>query len=233
MIAGSKIRWTLLIFLLNCTLILGGPSDQRVVAFFNSQPMARNASTETPLRESSSLQESTPRSTKSDIDPRRAISISKSIEVPFSATAAYDAFGDLPRQAEFSPWLRKVEYLNPPPLGAERAGKHWGETKWYMGFRGLSFSWNAICTTLERPGCIEWESTSGMKNFGKVIFEEQEDQTNVTLTMTFVAPRVVASLFKRSNSLANFVQNRMIFTTLKNFRDIVTKEEAGKTTETC
>lgn len=170
---------------------------------------------------------SPPSSSRDEIDPRREISIVKSISVPFSADKAFMAFSDLPRQAEFSPWLRKVEYLNPPPPGVESAGKDWGETRWYMGFRGLSFSWNSICTTLDRPGCIEWESTSGMKNFGKVVFEEQAEnnETNVTLTMTFVAPRVVASLFRRSSSLGNFVQNRMIFSTLKNFRDQVLEEE--------
>jgi uncharacterized membrane protein len=169
---------------------------------------------------------SPPNSSRDGVDPRKEISIVKSISVPFSADKAFMAFSDLPRQADFSPWLRKVEYINPPPPGVERAGKDWGETRWYMGFRGLSFSWNSICTTLERPGCIEWESTSGMKNFGRIVFEElpENDETHVTLTMTFVAPRVVAALFRRSNALGNFVQNRMIFSTLQNFRDQVLEE---------
>lgn len=117
-----------------------------------------------------------------------------------------------------------------------------------MRFRGLSFSWTAICTKLDRPGGrIEWESTSGLKNFGKVIFEQLvvdhaatnnsaagtatgtrggESHAKITFCMTFVAPRVVASLFRRSNALANYVQDRMISDTLHNFRDIIAAERS-------
>jgi hypothetical protein len=46
------------------------------------------------------------------------------------------------------------------------------------------------------------------------------------MTMTFVAPRLVAALFRRSSALANTVQNRIIRTTLINFRNAVQKEES-------
>lgn len=159
-------------------------------------------------------------------DPRlsdRAVVIQTSLEVPFSASVAFDAFSDFPRQAEFSPWLRKVEYLNPPGI----AGKSLDETKWTMVYMGIRFSWNAIVTRIEYPNTLEWESTSGMQNYGSIEFSALSDnKTNVTMTMTFVAPRLVAALFRRSSALANTVQNRIIRTTLINFRDTVQKEES-------
>jgi uncharacterized membrane protein len=88
-------------------------------------------------------------------------------------------------------------------------------------------SWNAISTRVERPNVIEWESTSGMKNFGRVDFEPTSSGTLMTMTMTFCAPRAVAKLFRRSNAMAEFVQNRMLRTTLVNFRDIVLEHDLG------
>ena len=154
-------------------------------------------------------------------DSKREIVVQTSLEVPFSATVAFDVFSDLPRQADFSPWLRSVEYVNPPGEG----GANMGETKWTMAFMGLNFTWNSIASRLERPHILEWKSTSGLKNFGRVDFSPIGDNaTTVTMTMTFVAPRVLAGLFRRSSALANAVQNRIIRTTLINFRDTVIRE---------
>jgi uncharacterized membrane protein len=159
-------------------------------------------------------------------DPRlskRAIVVQTSVEVPFSASVAFDAFSDFPRQAEFSPWLRKVEYLNLNP------GTNMGETKWTMGYMGIVFSWNAFVTRIEYPNILEWKSTTGMPNFGRVDFSpvnDNDNRTNVTMTMTFVAPRLVAALFRRSSTLANTVQNQIIRTTLINFRDAVQKDQS-------
>lgn len=171
------------------------------------------------------------------VDPKRAIKVSTTLDLPFDAEIAFDAFSDLPRQAEFSPWLRKVEYLVPPGEGVDRVGTSLGETKWYVGFRGFSFTWNAISTRLERPHLIEWESTSGMKNGGRVDFESKgANATTMTLTMTFVAPRFVAPFFHQSSKLAAFVEKRMLRATLINFRDIMMEKDlaaaAGPTTTT-
>ena len=193
---------------------------------------------------SSSRNDQEPLKDNNKVHPQRhEIKVSTSLELPFNAEIAFDAFSDLPRQAEFSPWLQKVEYLVPPPslrsattatttaidgrtIKDMNQRLNLGETKWYMGFRGLSFTWNAISTRIERPSLIEWESTSGMKNFGRVEFQSQgKDSTVMTLTMTFVAPRLVAALFSRSSKLANFVQNRMLRATLMNFRDIMMIEK--------
>ena len=234
MSAGCKI-WGLLILILVRLPGATRTSNQRL-AFINPQDRPLNSSqtlvarnlqppvSTTPCSKSST---STSTSVTTDIDPRQEISISKSISVPFSATVAFDAFSDLPRQSDFAPWLRKVEYLTPPPPGVDRVGTNWGETKWHMGFRGVSYSWNAICTTLERPGCIEWESTTGWKNFGRVVFEEQAQDdhhptTVVTLTMTFVAPRIVANLVRRSSALTTL--DNMILAMLHNFRDMVAQD---------
>lgn len=250
MFTARKIRGFLVTLILFRLKGATSRTSNQLLAFFNPQDRPLNSSQTAVLARTlrppeasnpSSATSATSTTFTTDIDPRKEISISKSISVPFSATVAFDAFSDLPRQPEFSPWLRKVEYLTPPPPGVDRVGTNWGETKWHMTFRGLSFSWNAICTTLERPRCIEWQSTTGLKNFGRVVFHQEEQTANhddqpttnsvVTLTMTFVVPRVVASLFRRSSSLAHVVQDRMILATLNNFRDVVANEVAANWTE--
>mmetsp|Transcript_662 Transcript_662/g.790 ORF Transcript_662/g.790 Transcript_662/m.790 type:complete len:252 (+) Transcript_662:172-927(+) len=157
------------------------------------------------------------------ISSNRIIPVSRTIELPFPAEIAFEKFSDITRQAEFSPWLRKVEYINPPSSSLD-GDVELGETKWYMGFRGFSITWNSICTTLEPPTYIAWESTTGMKNYGNVVFTENKDITTMNLTMSFVAPRIAVIILRRSKKISNFVSNYMFRPTLENFRDVVAKE---------
>ena len=146
------------------------------------------------------------------------IAVSSQIDLPFSAEIAFDAFSDLPRQSTWSPWLRSVEYIQEgSPV-----------TKWTMkSILGMSYSWNAVHTRLERPYLIEWESCKGLKNWGRVEFIPKEDDMNTTamrLTLTFVAPRIVARVFqnrKDGKGLSHMVQTRIVGNTLRNFRRVV------------
>lgn len=156
---------------------------------------------------------------------KREIAVSSSLEMPFSPEVAFDAFSNLERQPSWSNWLKSVEYLDPAQKDGVDVAFGSRETKWTVGFRGISFSWNSISTRLERPRIIEWESTSGMKNRGQVVFDSQGDGTYMTLKMTFVAPRFAAAIFRRSNKIASFVENRMLRTTLVNFCDVVMTED--------
>lgn len=161
---------------------------------------------------------------------KRTIAVESALVVPFSATTAFDAFCDLSKQVDYSPWLSSVTYLNPPEPGMDTKGKDMGETRWTMKYMGVKFSWNSVVSNLDRPRALEWESTSGMKNYGSVNFIPlDKDRTEVTMRMTFVAPRLVAALFRRSSVMANVVQSKIIRTTLVNFRDAVAASE-GKTT---
>lgn len=146
------------------------------------------------------------------------IQVSSTIDLPFSAEIAFDAFSNLPRQASWSPWLKSVEYIDEASI----------ETKWTMqSILGISYSWNAISTRLERPQVIEWESTKGLRNWGKVKFIPQsKDVTSMQLTLTFVAPRIVARFFrKRDGGLSRMVQTRIVGRTLRNFRRVVLAED--------
>lgn len=159
---------------------------------------------------------------------KRTITVESALVVPFSQATAFDAFSDLTRQVDYSPWLRSVVYLNPPEDGIDVRGKDLGETKWTMAYAGVRFSWNSVVSRLERPHTLEWESTSGMKNYGSVNFVPIDDNnTEVTMRMAFVTPRLVAALFNRSSKIAHVVQNRIIQTTLLNFRDAVAAEEGA------
>lgn len=149
-----------------------------------------------------------------DEQKKNQIEVSSSIELPFSAEIAFDAFSNLPRQATWSSWLKSVEYISEDLL----------ETKWTMkSVLGISYSWNAVSTRLERPYLIEWESTRGLKNWGRVQFiPRDKDATSMELTLTFVAPRILARFFrKRGGGLSRMVQKRIVGRTLRNFRRVV------------
>uniref|UniRef100_A0A7S2HDW2 Coenzyme Q-binding protein COQ10 START domain-containing protein n=1 Tax=Helicotheca tamesis TaxID=374047 RepID=A0A7S2HDW2_9STRA len=174
--------------------------------------------------------------------PKKEIAVSATIDLPFSASVAYDAFSDLSRQPSWSPMIRSVEYLDETYNGNELIvattngvtttdgndgiSSSSPVTEWTMGASGLKFSWKAVSTTLKRPNCIAWESISGLKNMGKVDFVEiNEESSKMTLSMTFLTPRIVSAMFRRSNKLASYVERAFIMETLVRFRDVVMLEE--------
>jgi len=194
----------------------------------------------------------------------REISVSASIILPFSSKIAFDAFSDLPRQPSWSSWLKSVSYLDENDetqsqcIVKEEDGstnvRLMPQSKWVMGWKKFSFSWKSKVTYLERPYLIEFESTSGLKNMGRITFDENNkglsesstmnyendpslslladtneitttatfnEKTFMTLTLTFVAPRIVASLMRRSDKIAFFMKKKILHPTLEKFRDIV------------
>jgi uncharacterized membrane protein len=154
-----------------------------------------------------------------EISAKRKVSIESEVYLPFSAEIAYDAFSDLRRQPTWSPWLHKVEYLDN------------ATSNWILRFMGFRYSWISISTVNERPHTIQWESVSGIKNFGIVQFEKLEgsNKTRMTMKMTLIAPRPVALLFRRSNQLSSFIEKRMINSSLTSFRDVVLETDVKQT----
>lgn len=157
------------------------------------------------------------------------IQVSTEIELPFPKTVAYDAFSDLSRQSTFSPWLKSVIYLN----GAEQNSVG-TITRWTLSYWGLRFSWNAVSTKQDREnGIIEWMSVTGMRNNGRVEFQDfQGDgsgngdgdnriRTIMKLTMTFTTPRFAARILGESTKVAHFVENRILKSTMLNFRQVI------------
>jgi len=160
-----------------------------------------------------------------DDDKRNGMIVTSSnLDVPFSAEVAYDAFSDLTRQPAWSPWLRSVRYIDD---GEDR------ETVWTMGVFGVSLSWNAKHTQMERGKIIAWESTKGLKNYGRVDFQplrkghedgQEVEGCNMSLTLTFVAPRIAVNIIGRSNRIQRIVEQRFLQSTLANFRDAIEQE---------
>jgi uncharacterized membrane protein len=115
-----------------------------------------------------------------------------------------------------------------------------------MKIWGIQYSWTAIAVRNVRPELIQWRSITGLQNYGIVRFIEQkllqEEDVNdgsssvqqlpsttlMTMRMTFVAPRVVSAVFKQSTTLQHFVEEKIIIQSLRNFRDIVSKEIDSK-----
>jgi uncharacterized membrane protein len=178
---------------------------------------------------------------------RRKIEITSQVDLPFSPEVAYDAYSDLTRQPSWSSWLHSVEYITmKKKIGndgrdqendQDRDQEQEQQSKWTMKFMGVKYSWTAISTKNVRPHIIQWESTSGLRNFGTVRFEQSNDMTTSTSTttqntntkmimkMTLVAPRAVSLLFRRSKGLTTFVQDRMITASMLEFRRVVLEED--------
>jgi len=159
---------------------------------------------------------------------KKFITTNSTIVLPFSAAVAFDAFSDLPRQASWSPWLHSVSYVNEGLRAAEP------ETEWKMKLLGFTYRWRAVSTKLHRPYLIEWVSTSGMRNSGKVKFEplvlesENEEHCKMTLSMSFIAPRPVAVMFQRSNRLESLFREIILKKTLSLFSEVVASEDLNK-----
>jgi uncharacterized membrane protein len=159
------------------------------------------------------------------------IVVQSSIELPFPAQVAYDAFSDLPRQPTWSPWLQDVRYID--------SGRQ--VSRWTMKIAGLSYSWRSISTRQSRPHVIEWESTSGIRNKGRVDISFLSSSSTastavdpsccrMTLTMAFQPPRVVVAIFRDDfSALKRQMEERILRRTLSNFRDVVLRHDLRET----
>lgn len=176
---------------------------------------------------------------------RKEIVVSSKINLPFSAEEAFEAFSNLERQPSWSSWLKSVTYIDDKDDSTverrfSNCGMELKETKWVMGWKKFRFSWKSKVTTLNRPHRIDWESTSGLKNMGSVQFEdiirglddEEEDRdengylikTRMTLSMKFIAPRIVASALRRSDKISYLMEDKMLQPTLDKFSQVVAEE---------
>ena len=105
-------------------------------------------------------------------------------------------------------------------------------SQWTVSVRRLSFSWTANDTRISRPNLIEWESTSGLKNMGSVQFtrqnqnnsESSEITTKMRLRFTFITPRVISSLFRRSTKIQEYTEEVLLGNMLTEFKNVVQAE---------
>jgi len=166
-----------------------------------------------------------------ELNNKEEIVVTSTIELPFSAHTAFDAFSDLSRQPTWSHWLKSVQYIQ----GDDNASLP--TTKWTLGWKGFTFSWISRSTKLVRPHIIEWESISGLKNRGVVRFvelnqhhhtnnESKNHKTEMSLTLIFITPKILSRLFNNSgNRIKSAIESNMIQHTLINFRDVVMKQD--------
>ena len=159
----------------------------------------------------------------------RELEVSASIVLPFEADTAFSAFTDLPRQPTWSTWLHSVTYIEDGLNQQTNCGIPLKETKWTMQWKkAFRFSWKSKMTALERPSLIKWESTSGLKNYGQIEFNSLSEQdTEMKLTMKFIAPRIVGSMMRRSDKIKHFMEENMLNPTLVNFRKIILEQDLG------
>ena len=153
-----------------------------------------------------------------DINPKRLIQIESELKLPFSREVAYDAYSDLTRQPSWSSWLHSVDYIDDEK----------NNSKWTMKFLKVKYSWTAIALKNQRPCVIQWQSTSGLQNFGIVEFIPSDDEnypTLMTMKMAFVAPRAAAAVFRQSKFMTNFVREKMILDSMLTFRDVVWRND--------
>ena len=169
---------------------------------------------------------------------KKLIECSASIMLPFSEDVAFDAFSNLTRQPSWCKYLHSVSYIGlVDGEGDESTTNNENiiplrQSKWTVGIKGLKFSWTANDTRIVRPNIIEWESTSGLKNMGSVEFTPQGERSTSTSTIatemkicfTFVTPRVVSSLFRRSGMIRQYTEDVLLGNMLTDFRDVILAE---------
>jgi uncharacterized membrane protein len=169
---------------------------------------------------------------------KRLIEISSQIELPFSAEIAYDAYTNLPRQSSWSSWLESVEVLDSKNDNDNdnNSDSNKVQSKWTSKMMGYKYSWEAIAIKNERPHTIEWSSVTGLQNEGIVRFYKKKGSkssykhgpTLMTINMSFVTPRVVSSIIRKSKTLRNYVEKKMIEQSLNDFRDIVLENDVKR-----
>ena len=214
---------------INRRQLKGSSSKFRTRSSLSSHLQASASETDVDLDVDDDLSDYTGNSEdgENELESRPRIDITSTLELPFPAEVAYDAFSDLPRQPSWSSWLRSVDYITDD--GSVTNDPNSKSSLWTLKKAGIKFSWTAISTKNERPNLIKWESTSGLKNFGTVQFEKSTPTTTtMTMNLSFVTPRVVAGLFNRSKSLKEFVRTKMIDTAMEKFRDVVLETDLAK-----
>lgn len=154
--------------------------------------------------------------TKIQQTPSGGLKVSSDIELPFSAEVAYDTFSDLPRQPEWSPWLHSVEWME------DNMEESKTSSKWTLRVMGIKYGWTSVATYQKRPHTIEWESTSGLKNYGRVHIQPRENGgSHMAMSMNFAPPRLIAGFFRNTKALQRFMEKKMIRSSLEMFREVV------------
>jgi uncharacterized membrane protein len=143
------------------------------------------------------------------------LSSSVSMKVPAPIDKTYELYTDLEEHPSWSPWLKDVQY------DAEA-----GLSLWTLKAFGFTFSWHAKNTRVEVPLVLEWKSLDGFPNKGLVEFystESDNNDTEVSLTISYYVPNTVASVIERATSINTFVCET-IRADLNRFRDRLIKE---------
>lgn len=170
-----------------------------------------------------------------DSKQRKLIQISSRIELPFSAEVAYEAYSNLSRQPSWSSWLESVVVLNDDDDENHGGEEQKVESRWTIKVMGIRYSWTAEAVQNVRPRTIQWRSVTGLRNEGIVRFHRtkgksyDEEPTLMTLNMAFETPKAVTAILRRSKRLSNFVEEKMIAQSLKDFRDIVMENDVTTT----
>ncbi|CAN0038929.1 unnamed protein product [Ectocarpus sp. 12 AP-2014] len=135
-----------------------------------------------------------------------------SLEVPASTQDAYSLYSDLQRQPEWSPWLKSVQH--------DRAT---GTSKWVIQSNGIKVSWNAQNTVEVYGSEVAWESTTGLRNRGRVTFDDKGDgRCLMKLTLSYNLPYVIASVL-RLEAVERFVK-RTILSDLTRFKKVLVRQ---------
>lgn len=170
-------------------------------------------------------------SAKPDVGTQRMVSATSTLELPFNAITAFEAFCDFPRQPSWSDWLKSVEYLEDESAHPTTLIRN---TRWKARLFGLPYSWSSEVTEYVPGVKMGWRSISGLKTSGLIVFEPEApvnsvgmECCSVTLTMSVQAPRAVAALFRRSGALERFFRDRILGGTLEKFCKVVYEEDVG------
>lgn len=137
-----------------------------------------------------------------------------------NCTDCFDCYSDLEAMPSWSPWLKSVSVDADQPEVSQ----------WTLNARGMDITWKARNTKVVRGEIIQWVSETGLKNRGRVTFDNVQDDIDncrVTLAVEFDVPEMVASAI-RNDYIGQFVEDTLE-ADLKRFRSVALRHRRQQT----
>mmetsp|Transcript_82417 Transcript_82417/g.120766 ORF Transcript_82417/g.120766 Transcript_82417/m.120766 type:complete len:206 (+) Transcript_82417:84-701(+) len=118
----------------------------------------------------------------------------------------------------WQPWIAEV-------IVGDDSTSRWTLRKSVLGVP-LSFSWTATELPRVENKLIHWEATKGLENKGRVDFDQGPDGVDVTMTISYKLPTVLALMFRGRKSRdeggpVNAKIKKILATDLRRFKDAI------------
>tara|TARA_B100000700_G_scaffold331744_1_gene467873 strand:+ start:8175 stop:8633 length:459 start_codon:yes stop_codon:yes gene_type:complete len=135
-------------------------------------------------------------------------------EIAADVNSVWEVWSDLDSMPLWMTWIESVKTID------QKTSTLPDLTEWTLAANGFRFKWRAKINERVEAQRLKWESVGGLPTRGSVrFFPENENKTNVKLTISYEIPIVLAPLME-SNILGKMVTNELQ-TNLNRFKKLV------------